>query len=327
MDDEVNHEGGVEVVSLDDNDKKEDEDHAEDETIPGSEEKTTEEDENGDENGDVLEGKDIDNQDDHNNDETNDKDDDRENEQIGVLEVVRIEDDKMADAENGEQETEPDVDETIVNGDNDAPEVNDETEEKEENGNNEEADNSDAQNEEADNSVAQNEDMKNHNGKEELTETDKERCRHVFDRKAVEGRLDLKGFKLVFRLLGEVVCSEDAEQMFEDGDKNDDNTIDFEEFCRLYAKFSQEEQERRAAMLTSIDRLFPGSNGESLELKKVEQLLMKLQQPDLDMRLVRERSDLCVEDIKYLVRSMDAHGNGVISKQDFVNTLCQHIDV
>ena len=41
---------------------------------------------------------------------------------------------------------------------------------------------------------------------------------------------------------------------------------------------------------------------------------MKLQQPDLSMRLVREKSDLGQDDVRRLVRAMDRDGNGLISK-------------
>ncbi|XP_005108084.2 uncharacterized protein LOC101861842 [Aplysia californica] len=109
--------------------------------------------------------------------------------------------------------------------------------------------------------------------------------------------------------------------------KNNNGTIDFDEFCRLYSKFSSKEQDRKDAMLHSIDKLFPSTDGEPVALKKVEKLLLKLQKPDLDMRLVREKSDLNEKDVKYLVRSMDADGNGYISKDEFVNKLCQHLDL
>ncbi|CAL1535722.1 unnamed protein product [Lymnaea stagnalis] len=164
------------------------------------------------------------------------------------------------------------------------------------------------------------------NGAPTLTDEQRARCRQLFDRQAVNGRLDIKGFKTLFRLMGEVLSSSDAEQMFEEGDKDDNGTIEFDEFSRLYALYSQEEDTRKRAMMESIEKLFPSNGDQQLELKKVEQVLLKLQHPGLDLRLSKEKSDLCPEDIKSLVRAMDADGSGKISKQEFVDTLCQHIE-
>jgi len=139
---------------------------------------------------------------------------------------------------------------------------------------------------------------------------------------------DLKGFKILFRLMGEVLSSTDAEKMFSHADKDDNGTICFDEFCAMYSKFSCKEQERKEEMLKSIDKLFPSSTGEPVALKKVESLLMKLQSPSLgSMQLTREKSDLNAKDVKYLVKEMDTDGNGLISKEEFVNTLCQHMDM
>ncbi|GFN88188.1 hypothetical protein PoB_001469400 [Plakobranchus ocellatus] len=92
------------------------------------------------------------------------------------------------------------------------------------------------------------------------------------------------------------------------------DTIDFDEFCRLYCKFSEAEQERKEAVASSIEKLFPTSDGQPVSLRKVENLLMKLQKPDLSMRLVREKSDLGQDDVRRLVKAMDRDGNGLISK-------------
>ncbi|CAG5121500.1 unnamed protein product, partial [Candidula unifasciata] len=162
---------------------------------------------------------------------------------------------------------------------------------------------------------------------DDLTEEEITRCQHIFDKKAIDGRLDLKGFKLVFRVLGEIVASEEAELMFDTGDRDDDNTIDFDEFLRLYSKYRQQEQARKEAILDSVDKLFLCGPGDFIELRKVQQLLLKLQQPDLDARLVREKSDLGVDEVKRLVKSLDINGSGCISKQEFVNILCEHLDI
>ncbi|GFS16401.1 dynein light chain, flagellar outer arm [Elysia marginata] len=148
----------------------------------------------------------------------------------------------------------------------------------------------------------------------QMSEEHKEKCRKIFEKKANGGRLDLKGFKVLFRLMGEVLSTADADTMFQDGSKDDNGTIDFAEFCRLYMKFSQAEQERKDTVANSIEKLFPTSDGQPVELKKVESLLMKLQQPDLSMRLVREKSDLGQDDVRRLVKAMDKQGNGLISK-------------
>ncbi|XP_059143148.1 uncharacterized protein LOC131930601 [Physella acuta] len=153
----------------------------------------------------------------------------------------------------------------------------------------------------------------------ELSEETKQRIQQIFERQAANGRLDLKGFKLIFRLMGQVVSSTEAEQMYEDGDRDDNGTIDLDEFLKLYAKYSQEEEERKAALRESIDKLFPDEN---LRLKKVEQLLM-----NVNSTIIREKSDLGTNDIRLLVKSMDTDGNGIISKQELVDTLCKHYEV
>ena len=63
----------------------------------------------------------------------------------------------------------------------------------------------------------------------------------------------------------------------------DNGTVDFDEFCRLYSKFSHEEQERKEGMLKSIDKLFPCSDGEPVALKKVGHCLWEEQKGWLDL--------------------------------------------
>ena len=57
----------------------------------------------------------------------------------------------------------------------------------------------------------------------------------------------------------------------------DNGTIDFDEFCRLYMKNSQAEQERKEAVASSIEKLFPTSDG-PVELKKVGYHLILLRE-------------------------------------------------
>ncbi|KAH9496655.1 hypothetical protein Btru_009950 [Bulinus truncatus] len=161
----------------------------------------------------------------------------------------------------------------------------------------------------------------------QMSDEDRAKCQRLFEKKAVNGRLNLTGLKAVFRLMGQILSSSDADQIFDEADKDNDNSIDFDEFCRLYSKFGQEEEARQSVLLTSVDRLFKSNQNGEVELKEVEQVLLQLQQPGPNGRLLKEKSDLCPEDIRSLVRKMDKDGNGRISKKEFVSKLCQHVGV
>ncbi|BFZ21458.1 hypothetical protein BsWGS_24497 [Bradybaena similaris] len=251
------------------------------------------------------------------------------------VDIEAVEEAEATDDNNPEESTPNDADDKkeVEQHEDDVHDSEEETEVKnEEAAEEEERENEDAEEEDDDEMANQTTeplhgDDTEENGLQDLTVEDITRCQNMFDKKAINGRLDLKGFKTVFRVLGEILPSEEAERMFDDGDKDDDNTIDFEEFCRLYSKFRQQEHARREAILESVDKLFLCGSGDTIELRKVQQLLLKLQQPDLDARLVREKSDLGHDEVKHLVKSLDKHGTGFISKQEFVNIMCQHLDM
>ncbi|KAI8764509.1 RNA polymerase-associated protein LEO1 [Biomphalaria glabrata] len=159
-----------------------------------------------------------------------------------------------------------------------------------------------------------------------MSDEEKAKCRRLFDKKAVNERLDLVGLKAVFRLMGQVISSSDADQIFDEADKDDDGTVDFKEFCRLYSKFGQEEEVRRSLLTDSVKKLFKSNSRGEMELSQVEQVLLKLQQPGPNSKLLREKSDLRPEDIRSLIKTMDKDGNGRIAEKEFVETLCQHLE-
>ena len=151
----------------------------------------------------------------------------------------------------------------------------------------------------------------------------------MFDREAVDNKLDVKGFTLLFRVMGQVISSAEAEDVFRKVDSHGQNAISFGDFFKLYSEHACEEKDRKDNMMEAVEKVFPGKTGDPVELKKVESLLKKLQSSSLgdDVDLAREKTNIGADDIQSLVKEMDGDGSGFISREALVDTLCQRLNM
>ena len=116
------------------------------------------------------------------------------------------------------------------------------------------------------------------------------------------GTLEVSEIKQVMKKLGHNPTNEELTEMFSSVDKDGNNEIDFEEFCKLMASKMSNDPEKE---LKDAFNVFDSDHSGSIDRNELAQLMKKLGQALTDAQ------------IDSLMEEVDANGDGEISFEEF----------
>ncbi|XP_067667324.1 gelsolin-related protein of 125 kDa-like [Haliotis asinina] len=146
-----------------------------------------------------------------------------------------------------------------------------------------------------------------------LSEDQLETFRYMFRIHSENDRINFEQFKRLLRCAGHNPTSADAQAIFDEADKDDNGTVNFEEFCRLHAAHDVPLEQQETEIVNCINKVFPGDQ-EEIPLRKVQQIMERVS-------LQRDESCLTKDDLHSLVTDLDRNGNGMVDRIEFARML------